>query len=339
MFTKTKGTAGSNGDISLIASAINEHVTSLDQQHIVIAGTEDLNGADAHDGYENATVNSTEIEVVDTPSRSTAWRRLFHSMLVLLYILLIIIAYFNTSNAFHIFSWMSIFFSLSYVACVVDTLAFSTQLCYHTMEYTFMNGVSYNYIPHKINVHEDKPWDSISHLSHIRGSSIYKWHTVLLMLGSFSMLSSTITKMFHLETNTTQQRVAVYCLLCASIGGLILANTEVYISPSFSRNVNLCSDYVHTFGAFCFLIIGNLAFTMYNGFHWMGNVLLASAIFVLILYFVVRMIEPQRNLASADDKYEKWVHNMSRINIGLEVLSFVPCTIAWSAIMYQFGEK
>eukprot|EP01083_Nonionella_stella_P028287 77908_1 len=337
MFTKTKGTAGSNGDISLIASAINEHVTSLDQQHIVIAGTEDLNGADAHDGYENATVNSTEIEVVDTPSRSTAWRRLFHSMLVLLYILLIIIAYFNTSNAFHIFSWMSIFFSLSYVACVVDTLAFSTQLCYHTMEYTFMNGVSYNYIPHKINVHEDKPWDSISHLSHIRGSSISKWHSVLMMLGSFSILSGAITKLFKLETNTTQQVIGVYCLLSAAIGGIILANVEVYVSPSFSRKHNICSDVVHTFGAFCYAIIGNLAFALYNNFNFIGNCLFFLTISLLILYRVARKVQRERNLASVDNKYEAWTHNMSRINIALEVSAIIPSAIAMCGVVYQFG--
>eukprot|EP01084_Bolivina_argentea_P242318 406547_1 len=145
--------------------------------------------------------------------------------------------------------------------------------------------------------------------------------------------------MFHPETNTTQQRVAVYCLLCASIGGLILANTEVYISPSFSNKSNLFSHILHLFGAFCYGILGNLAFAMYNNWNWTANGLFFSTILILIVFRINRVVQSRGNVDSnsQNEDYTKWVHNMSRVNIALEVVAISLSIIAMSALVYQFG--
>ena len=201
-----------------------------------------------------------------------------------------------------------------------------------------MGGTSINYIPFKLNKHKHRPWNSISHMSHIRGSSVYKWHTALMNYGSFSVMAGAIMKLFDLNESTITEKIGVYCLLTGGIGGLIVANFEVYVSSSFARGYNRACDVIHTFGAFCYAIIGNLAFAMYNEFDWKGSLLFILTVVALVFYRVNRRWQYSKNLGSVDKEgYERWVHNMSRLNIGWEISAIIPSAIAMCGLVYQFG--
>eukprot|EP01084_Bolivina_argentea_P255637 430068_1 len=276
--------------------------------------------------------------------KQTISKAIFYAIVIpIIYVFVITESYLTTSNAYHAFSWLATLFSVSYILCIIHTLCFSKQLCYHTIDYQIMNGITLNYIPSKLNIHHDKPWNSISKMAHIRGSSIYKWHTALMNYGSFSVISGAIIKLFDIQNNTAQEIVGVYLLLCGGIGGLIIANFEVYTSPSFSKKYNLCCDVIHTFGALNYAITGNLSYAMYNNFNISGCCLFTLTICVLIFYRVNRIYQYKRNFTNIDkvDKvaYGKWVHNMSVVNIGLEIGAIIPSAIAMCGLIYQFGSE
>ena len=173
---RSKPTAGVNatGDESLITAddTINQHI---------ITETEKEDTIHHYDDHE--------LQQLQSRNKSTV-KLIFYLVSVVIYIFLLITIFLNTSNTYHAFSWLATIFSVSYILCVIHTLLFSTNLHHHTIEYTSMNGMSHNYIPHKLIKFEYKPWNSISHMSHIRGSSVYKWHTALMNYGSFSVNST-----------------------------------------------------------------------------------------------------------------------------------------------------
>ena len=312
--------------------------------------------------HEDATNNNIDVDdhviVLDEMRKELGktWRifqKIFEFIfLPIIYTSLFITAWFTISNAYHVFSWIAIITSISYILCVVHTLLFSTHLHFHTIDYKPVPGMSHNYIPYKLNKHVNKPWDSVSHMSHIRGSSIYKWHSTLMSYGSFAGLSAAICKLFQIyggdyghessEMHYSNYQIAgVWCLLFGGLGGLILVNFEVYASPTFSKGYNVGCEIIHVFGAFCYAIIGNLAFAMFNEFNAISVCLMIGALSLLAAYRLNRLYQYRKNLNKDQDKeqYEKWVHNMSRINIGVEVCGITFSVIGVCVMIYQLGES
>ena len=212
------------------------------------------------------------------------------------------------------------------------------------MDLTTMDGITHNYIPSKLNKNKHYPWKSASQMSHIRGSSVHKWHTTLIGYGSFAGVAACIMKLFeiHQDDNLSpkHQIIAVYIALIASIGGLILVNFEVYASPIFSKRYNICCEIIHTFGAFCYGVLGNFSFAFWYNFDFVAVSLLVVTIGMLIIYRGNRWYQYRKKLNNTDmDGYEKWVHNMSRANVGIEVGAIGIAAIAGSVTLHRFGDN
>eukprot|EP00484_Ammonia_sp_Unknown_P002688 CAMPEP_0197056866 /NCGR_PEP_ID=MMETSP1384-20130603/90488_1 /TAXON_ID=29189 /ORGANISM="Ammonia sp." /LENGTH=367 /DNA_ID=CAMNT_0042491043 /DNA_START=23 /DNA_END=1126 /DNA_ORIENTATION=+ len=284
-----------------------------------------------------------------TPSSTAKWRIrkfIFYITAIILCILLCVFYSLQTHNVYHVFSWLAALCSFSYWTNVIYILLFSTNLCYHNVHYKLQPGTKNNYLPERVTIDVQKPYDSISHLSHIRGSSIHKWHTTLITYGSWAVIAAATVRLFEEAEATherqplcTRQVIAVWCVLCGGIGGLIVTLFEVYVSPTFSSRRNWCCGWIHTFGAFCYFLVANMAFAVFNGpYDWRGYVLFLSTMVSLAGYGINKNLQYKKNLNNPQvDDYAKWVHNMSRINVAWEVGSVIPSVIAICTVVYQFG--
>ena len=139
---------------------------------------------------------------------------------------------------------------------------------------------------------------------------------------------------------TKQQMIGIYMLLWSGIGGLIVANVEVYFSPTISNKCNLIMDIIHTLGAFIHIIFGNVAYLFYNHFNMFSINLLCITIFLVIVFRINRSYQYKLYLIESEkqmnDEYEKWVDNISRIKISLEIAAITPSLIAMCLLIYQF---
>eukprot|EP01084_Bolivina_argentea_P066188 120650_1 len=328
----------SNKDITLI----------IDGKATNIAGNETASVAEKnvnndHESVGNALYNKMENRNKDDLMHVFG-KRIFYGIIIpSIYMVVFIFAYFNTLNIYHLIGWFGSVLSITYVLCVINVLLFSTKLCFHSVEYQLLEGINYNYVPSKIYIDRNKPWNSISQVAHIRGSTLHKLHATLMGYGSFGGIIVAVMKIFDIHTvksDYNQQQIsAVYLFLFAGIGGMIVANIEVYISPSFPNNYNLIFDAVHTVGAFLYAIIGNISFMFYNDMDMFSVFVFAATIVSLIVYKINMECQYKRKLNNANENYDKWVHNISKINIGIEVTGISFSALAMCMLTYQFGNE
>eukprot|EP01083_Nonionella_stella_P130365 395624_1 len=248
--------------------------------------------------------------------------------------------YIMNQTAFNVYHLVSLLASLSSVTCVllyVRILLFARNICYFEMQFKKTNAV--NYIPNGMIMDEGRSFDSMSMISHARGTSMNKYHTLYVNLGSTTVLMGALIKLFDLEDSSWQQVFGVYLLMFAGIGGMIAANFEAYSSPTYSVRYNLAIGYLHLFGAFLYTIFGSLSFFMYCN-SVSSCIALAATVLLLFAYRVNAYYRFKKDAAEqTNDNYIKRTNKRSKVNIGMELLAFIPSIVSMCTVLYQFGES
>eukprot|EP01084_Bolivina_argentea_P141963 249432_1 len=253
---------------------------------------------------------------------------------------LILGIYIGTSNAFHCISWFATFASMCFVLFYIKTLLFSKNICFIEMKYKCMNGC--NYIPNGVNKDYGRSFDSVSMMSHIRGSTIHKYHTFFVNLGSISVLFGSIIKLFDMnDNNNMQEKIGIYMLLCAGIGGVVHGNIEVYSSPSYSIKYNLTLGYIHLFGVFLYIVFGVISFLLYTNMNLISLILCGCSVLFLIVYKCNAYYQWNKHTKQNEKNinYIMLTNKRSKINMSMELLAIIPSVIAMCTIIYEFGNE
>ncbi len=243
------------------------------------------------------------------------------------------------TNLYHALSYLSLIFSITYIFFVINVLMFASQLYAYTVDYKLLKGSVSNFIPTKVSANKKKPWSSISHLAHVRGSFIHRWHTTLMHYGSFSILVGAITKIVEMNAEHPSLRMlaSAYLLLSSALGGFVLSNFEVHLSNSFSKKYNTLSEAIHLVGAFTYFVMGNFAFALYSSFSSFSCFLLGVTLvgFVLHIWNKTYRYKSYEGSDHSEGAHE-WAHAMSKFNIATELAAGIPSVVAMCALVYQF---
>ncbi len=210
----------------------------------------------------------------------------------------------------------------------------SQQLHVSTLTHKALDGHETNFLP-EYYPRENLPWNSVSHLVHMRGSSAHKVHTTLVTYHASALVVVATIKIFDPTKPTNQhEKQAAYCLLTAALGGLAVATFEVYVSLAFSYMYNLLFTFLHVVGTLLYTVIGGFSVAYYNHFNSWSTLLFAIVVLGVFGHIMNRIYRYQY---VDEEKSPNEVHRISCINIAIEMVALVPAATAMCLLAYQFG--
>eukprot|EP01084_Bolivina_argentea_P215176 365293_1 len=101
---------------------------------------------------------------------------------------------------------------------------------------------------------------------------------------------------------------------------------------------------IHLFGGACYGILGNLSFAVYNNFNFISCLLLFCMLTFAVVYKIYKGYQYKKRvpiydeMIESEDEYDEWVHRMSQINVGLEVIGLFIAIICMDWLGYQLGD-
>ena len=266
-------------------------------------------------------------------TKDNLYRFLLHAFKLVIsciYTGLFMMAYYNTNNIYHIASWIATFSSISFILFYINILLFGTNLCSYQIHYELLNKIQY--IPYNITLEQNIPWTSLSMIAYANGSTVHKYHTLLVNTGSFAIVYGSMTKLFALRENVYQYKlheiIAIWFLFLGGIGGIIHGNIEIA-----SQINNKLKCYVHYLGVFLYAIIGNIACVLYNDMDWISCILFGSTVVWLAIYQAISSCLLRKTKKGDKD----WVNNVSKIHLFLELVGITPSAIAMCLMIYEYG--
>ena len=294
----------------------------------------------------------------------------FYSIAVVLYLSLFALACVNVKNAHHLISFLSWYTTTTYHLYVVHILCFSDDLCKHVLEYKDMNGSTGYLIPQSPRAIYRQPWDSISQLSHLRGSTANKFHSIIVSLGCTMGLTQSCFKLFEIHDSlcAPHYTVGVWFQLIACIAGIVLANVESNGSPSFSNLKNNCMLITHAVAGLIWGFGATLGYLIWSESAPFPVFLFTLSMIFSTIYITLRVYQKRKREtkgfiidethSASDEKAVKLdsqisddtdddvseeekrrVHRMSLINIGTEMVPICCACVALNLQAFEWGNK
>lgn len=302
--------------------------------------------------------------IVEASTSKSQWKNakyervakgIFSLIAICAYTSLLVLLWIHTYNAIHVTAWFGALTSSTYTMVVYYQLLFSDSLCYHTTDFQLMNGSSSslpNYLPDKAKAHPTIPYETVCHMSAMRGSTMHKLHITCVGYGSCSVATAAIMKLFELKGRPSgspahaQQVAAAVFLLMSTVGGVMAATFEVYGSPSFSKAWNQCTRVLHLSGGLSYGLFGCLSLCAWNGFDAVSVVLLTMSLSVAVLWKSQMVCQKRKGIAwnvyddleKESQEHDQRVHRQSQICVGLEVLGMAISTVCMVWAAYRMGD-
>jgi len=289
----------------------------------------------------------------------------FYSFGAICYGVVFVLACVHVHNAYQAIAFLSLFTcTTTYHLYALHIMCFSEDLCMHTLEYSPMNGNDSYIIPQSPRPDHRVPWKSISHVSHLRGSTSNKLHSIIVSAGSTLAIAECIFWFFEPAHSgcESHQTVAVWFLFFSSIGAFVLANIESHGSPSFSKLKNQCLVGIHTVAGLTFVFMGTLGYFIWTAGKPLSVLLFTITMIFGVIYGIGRGYQKRRNMKGVqieddranmdemavklDDKEDDdngeneklWVHRMSMFNVGTEIVSIFCTCMATNLLAYSMGD-
>ena len=293
-------------------------------------------------------------------SKKCICEKIFRILIVSFYGFLLYIATISSLNPYHIMTWVCIFSIMSFVINLLHMILFSDVLyrIKSVKEKLILDSKSNNGndnnsnskdIIYQISYISNKtaPWDSVSSLSHVRGSRFQKHYFLWHNIGCTAAVSIATFALFDIHKDKNKNysdnvMISIILFLVASLGGFLMGNFEIYSKHEKQGSFNKkLFTILHYIGGITYVFVGSISFLFWRNFD-LTSIMLTG---IMMLFFITwnvfsiimyKRLKNSKNIVCCNI-FDVNVNFVSRVNLLLEVGAAMSAVTSMCLLSYELG--